>query len=224
MSEPSPGIRRYTMTERVGHWVASWVYVYPLLTGLSFYSPHLSWLATVLGGGPTSRFWHPFVGVIFVGFLLWMLKVWGADMRITAADHEWKKAMPRYIRNEDENLPPEGRFNYGQKLFYWVMLFAGVMLLLSGSVLWFPEIFARKAHALLLLAIFVHVGAALISIGAFIIHVYMGTAMVRGGFTSIVRGEVSPAWAKMHHRLWYDSIVGATHAKSAPRVTGRSKS
>jgi formate dehydrogenase subunit gamma len=210
----SAGIRRYTMSERVGHWVASWVYVYPLLTGLSFYSPHLSWLATVLGGGPTSRFWHPVVGVVFVGFLLWMLNVWGADMKITAADLEWKKAMPRYIRNEDENLPPIGRFNYGQKLFYWVMLFAGVLLLLSGSVLWFPEIFARKAHALLLLAIFVHVSAALISIGAFIIHVYMGTAMVRGGFTSIVRGEVSPAWAKMHHRLWYEREIGESRPKS----------
>jgi len=209
----SVGIRRYTMSERVGHWIAAFVYIYPLLTGLSFYSPHLFWLAIVLGGGPTSRFWHPIVGVLFVVSLFWMLSVWGADMQITEADREWKKAMPNYIRNEDENLPPIGRFNYGQKLFYWGMLFAGVMLLLSGSVLWFPEIFARKAHALLLLAIFVHVGAALISIGAFIVHVYMGTAMVRGGFTSIVRGEVSPAWAKMHHHLWYDRVSGEQQPK-----------
>jgi cytochrome b subunit of formate dehydrogenase len=35
----------------------------------------------------------------------------------------------------------------------------------------------------------------------------MGTAMVRGGFTSIIRGEVSPAWAKAHHRLWYDEVT-----------------
>jgi formate dehydrogenase subunit gamma len=51
------------------------------------------------------------------------------------------------------------------------------------------------------------VGAALITIGAFIIHVYMGTAMVRGGFTSIIRGEVSPEWAKTHHRLWYEQVT-----------------
>ena len=36
----------------------------------------------------------------------------------------------------------------------------------------------------------------------------MGTAVVRGGFTSIIRGEVSPAWAKLHHRLWYDRVTG----------------
>jgi formate dehydrogenase subunit gamma len=52
-----------------------------------------------------------------------------------------------------------------------------------------------------------HVSAALVSIGAFIIHVYMGTAMVRGGFTSIIRGEVSPAWARTHHRLWFDRVT-----------------
>ena len=44
--------------------------------------------------------------------------------------------------------------------------------------------------------------------GAFIIHVYMGTAMVRGGFTSIIRGEVSSDWARMHHRLWYEQVRG----------------
>ncbi len=51
-------------------------------------------------------------------------------------------------------------------------------------------------------AILVHVACALITISAIIIHVYMGTAMVRGGFTSIIRGEVSQGWARMHHALW----------------------
>jgi len=62
-------------------------------------------------------------------------------------------------------------------------------------------------------AVLVHVVAALITIGAFIVHVYMGTAMVRGGFTSIIRGEVSGAWARMHHRLWYDRVTGRRTAK-----------
>ena len=54
----------------------------------------------------------------------------------------------------------------------------------------------------------VHVIAALVTIGGFIIHVYMGTALVRGSFTSIIRGEVSPEWAKTHHRLWYEHVTG----------------
>ena len=50
-------ILRYTLAERVIHWVAGLVYVYLLLTGLAFYSPHLYWIATLLGGAPTSRYW-----------------------------------------------------------------------------------------------------------------------------------------------------------------------
>src|SRR5436305_6044854 len=115
----SDRILRYTVIERVMHWLAAVVYAYVLLTGLAFYSPHLYWIATVLGGGPTSRFWHPIVGVAFVGTLVWMLRAWRADMRITAQDRAWGREMEHYVRNEDENLPPIYRFNLGQKYFFW---------------------------------------------------------------------------------------------------------
>jgi cytochrome b subunit of formate dehydrogenase len=46
------------------------------------------------------------------------------------------------------------------------------------------------------------VTAALATIGGFI-----STAMVCCGFTSIIRGEVSTAWAKTHHRLWYEQVT-----------------
>jgi formate dehydrogenase subunit gamma len=203
MSRP---VLRYTLAERTVHWLCALTYVYVLLTGLAFYTPHLYWIATLLGGPPTSRFWHPWIALLFFATVLWMLRMWIADMRITIVDRAWGMAMGRYIRNEDEGLPPAERFNLGQKYFFWVMLWAGVLLVLSGLVLWFPERIPWNLRVLRYAAILVHEGAALITIGAFIIHVYMGTAMVRGGFTSIIRGEVSPAWAKAHHRLWYDRV------------------
>ncbi len=205
---PSGRIVRYTLKERIVHWAAAVTYLYPLLTGLALYSPHLYWIAIALGGGPTSRFWHPWVGVAFVFIMCWMFGMWRSDMRMTAEDRAWERAMPHYIRNEDEALPPIGRYNAGQKYFFWVMLFAAFALLLSGLVLWFPEQIPWSLRWLRYAAILVHVAAALVSIGAFIIHVYMGTAMVRGGFRAMVRGYVSPAWARMHHRLWYERVAG----------------
>jgi formate dehydrogenase subunit gamma len=201
-------ILRYTVIERVMHWLAALVYGYVLLTGLAFYSPHLYWLATVLGGPATSRYWHPVAGVAFAGTLVWMLRAWYADMRITADDRRWGAAMDRYVRNEDEELPPIDRFNLGQKYFFWAMAAAGAVLLVSGAAMWFPELIPWSLRAIRSAAILLHVSAALVTIGAFIIHVYMGTAVVRGGFTSIIRGEVSPAWAKTHHRLWYSRVAG----------------
>jgi formate dehydrogenase subunit gamma len=197
-------ILRYTLIERVMHWIAALTYGYVLLTGLAFYSPHLYWLATVLGGAPTSRFWHPWLGVVFAVTIVWMLRAWFTDMRITAQDRRWGRAIRHYVRNEDEALPPIGRFNLGQKQFFWAMFYAAVVLLLSGAVLWFPEKIPWSLRGLRYAAILLHVTSALVTVGLFIIHVYMGTAVVRGGFTSIIRGEVSPAWARTHHRLWYD--------------------
>ncbi|HTS26113.1 MAG TPA: formate dehydrogenase subunit gamma [Bryobacteraceae bacterium] len=201
-------ILRYSMMERVMHWLAAVVFVYVLLTGLAFYSPHLFWIATLLGGAPTSRFWHPWLGVVFAAVMFRMLQVWMADMRITAADRTWGDAMSHYIRNEDDALPPIDRFNLGQKYFFWAMLYATIVLLLTGVVLWFPEWIPWGLRGLRFAAILLHVSAALITVGLFIIHVYMGTAVVRGGFTSIIRGEVSPAWARTHHRLWYQRVAG----------------
>jgi len=121
--------------------------------------------------------------------------------------------MPHYIRNEDENLPPIWRFNYGQKLFFWLTFYGTILLLLSGFGLWFVESIPWSLRWLRYLSVTVHVAAALATIGGFIIHVYMGTAMVRGGFTSIIRGEVSTAWAKTHHRLWYEQVTKQNSAR-----------
>jgi formate dehydrogenase subunit gamma len=201
-------ILRYTLSERVHHWLAAFSYCYCLITGLAFWSPYMFWLAVLVGGGPTARFWHPWFGLAFAVSVGWMYKMWGRDMATTEADRRWSKAMEYYIKNEDEKLPPIGRFNYGQKLFFWLMFYGIILLLISGLGLWFVESIPWSLRWLRYLAVTVHVAAALATIGGFIIHIYMGTAMVRGGFTSIIRGEVSTAWAKTHHRLWYEEVTG----------------
>ena len=206
-------IIRYTLADRVNHWIAGLSYIYCLLTGLAFWSPYMFWLATLVGGGPTARFWHPWLGLVFAISLLWMYRMWRRDMRTTDADRRWSKAMQYYIRNEDENLPPVGRFNYGQKLFFWLMFYGAILLAVSGFGLWFVESISWSLRWLRYLAVVVHVTAALATIGGFIIHVYMGTAMVRGGFTSIIRGEVTMAWASTHHRLWYEQVTKGTSAE-----------
>ena len=206
-SESGRTIIRYTLTERINHWLAALTYIYCLVSGLAFWSPYLFWMATVLGGGPTARFWHPWFGLIFTVSVFSMYNAWQTDMRISDADRAWKKNIEHYIRNEDEQLPPIGRFNYGQKLFFWLMFYGVIVLLISGLGLWFVESIPWSLRWLRYLAIFLHVSSALATIGAMIIHVYMGTAMVRGGFTSMVQGRVPAAWAWTHHRLWYERII-----------------
>lgn len=197
---------RYALAERVNHWIAALSYIYCLITGLGFWSPYLFWLTAFTGGGPTARFWHPWIGLVFTASLFWMHRVWRGDLRITAADRAWWEKVDNYIQNQDEKLPPIGRFNYGQKLFYWVTFYGTILLLLSGLVLWLIESIPWSLHWLRYLGVAIHVTAALVTIGAFIIHVYMGTAMVRGSFSAMVRGYVPATWARYHHRLWYEEV------------------
>ncbi len=137
--DPGERILRYTLVERLHHWMSALFYVYCLITGLAFWSPYMYWLAAIVGGGPTARFWHPWFGLGFTFSMFWMYKMWRSDMATTDADRRWHKQVKHYIENDDQNLPPEGRFNYGQKVFFWLMFYGVILLLLSGLGLWFVE-------------------------------------------------------------------------------------
>lgn len=206
-------ILRYTLTERINHWIAALTYTYCLITGLAFWSPYMFWLLVLVGGGPTARFWHPWFGLFFTASVGWMYKMWYGDMLITDADRRWSKAIKHYVENDDQNLPPEGRFNYGQKLFFWLMFYGVILLLISGVGLWFIESIPWSLRWLRYLAVTIHVAAGLATIGGFIIHVYMGTAMERGAFGSVIRGDVSSGWARRYHRLWYEHVLRDAAAK-----------
>jgi formate dehydrogenase subunit gamma len=207
-SQNEEKIVRYTFGERVNHWIGALSYTYLLMTGLAFWSPYLYWLAAVVGGGPTARAWHPGFGLLFTASLFWTFKEWRGDMKIDAADRAWGKAIPDYIKNEDDKLPLVGRFNYGQKLFFWGIFYSVILLLLSGVALWYTETLPWSLRFVRYAAILVHASVALITIGLFLIHVYMSAVLEEGSFGSMITGYVTRSWAWTFHRTWYYGVTG----------------
>ncbi len=203
-------VLRYTYRERIMHWLTALSYVYSMLTGLAFYSPHLFWIALVLGGGATSRFWHPILGIGFFIAALWMHAAWRRDMAITDADKHFLDQMQNYATNRDDLIPPQDRFNGGQKLFYWLMYYGALGLVITGLIMWFPEYIPFGLAWIRQLAVLLHVCAALVTIGGFIVHVYMSLFLVPGSGTAMLFGYVSAAWARTHHRRWYARVSGET--------------
>lgn len=202
---PEDQVQRYTYPERAYHWVNGMAYTYLLLTGLALFTPYLYWLAAVLGGGGTIRFWHPWVGLVYLVTIFWMHSKWKSDMGPHANDQKWKDNIKAYVENRDELMPPQGRFNAGQKQFWWAMFYSTIILLITGIVMWFPE---RMPPRVLPITIFIHSLTALVTIAAFIIHVYMSVWMTPGSVKAMTDGKVSVAWARTHHRLWYEKITG----------------
>jgi formate dehydrogenase subunit gamma len=206
-------IVRYAFGERVTHTLAALSYVYLLLTGLALWTPGLFWLAIVLGGGFLSRALHPWAGVVFSVVTAWMYLSWRSDMKTTAADRAWRGALLEYIRNEDDRVPPAGRFNYGQKQFFWVMFWGCAALLVSGLVLWVPYTMPLVVRQL---AVLLHAVATLATIAGFIVHVYMGIAVVPGGLHAIVHGDVTEQWARHHHALWAEDVTRPGDVSGGP--------
>jgi formate dehydrogenase subunit gamma len=205
---PEEQVVRYTYPERLTHWINGISYSYCLLTGLALFTPYLAWMGSVLGGLATIRYWHPWIGLVYLASIIQMHRMWRGDMATTDADRQWKKNLEHYAKNEDDKVPPAGRFNAGQKMFYWAMFYGVLVLLVTGVVMWAPEYVPRSLHWVLPIIIFIHSATALITIAAFMVHVYMSIWVVPGSARGMIEGSVSTAWAKTHHRLWYEKITG----------------
>jgi formate dehydrogenase subunit gamma len=205
---PEDEVQRYNFAERAYHWINAIAYTYLMLTGLAIFTPLAYWLAYVLGGPSTIRYWHPWIGLIYLATIFWMHRLWKRDMQKIPEDEQWSKHLRDYAENRDELMPPQGRFNAGQKQFWWVMFYCTFILLITGIIMWIPEKMPRELHWVLPITVFIHSATALITIAAFIIHVYMSVWVTPGSVKAMVEGHVSTTWARTHHRLWYEKITG----------------
>jgi formate dehydrogenase subunit gamma len=193
-------IPRFDAYERVMHWMAALSFLYAALTGLALWTPVLYWLASLSGGGFVIRGTHPWSGVLFSVVIGWMYRRWAKTMYLDADDRVWLTRLDKYATHQHGALPPSGRFNAGQKMLFWSQVATGLLLLVSGVVLWFPEVMPRPLR---LAAIAAHPLAAIGSIGGILVHIYMGTAAVPHSMRAILRGWVTPEWARFHHPKWY---------------------
>jgi formate dehydrogenase subunit gamma len=195
----TPTVTRFTFVEIVVHWLTVASFVVALGTGLPLAYPRLFWLTALFGGPQTSFVVHPWAGIAFsIGFLLMTVR-WAHDMFPEAGDREWWGHLKDYATMSGRQ-EQAGRFNGGQKLFFWGMLVASVALCLTGLFVWqvswssvLVRTWMRLGHNVGMVAAF----------GLFLVHAYMGSAMYPGTFASMLHGRVTRGWALLHHGRWY---------------------
>jgi formate dehydrogenase subunit gamma len=198
---------RHPVYTRFLHWSVAIFFVLSLLTGFAIYSPWLyRWLAPLFGGGPMTRFLHPWFGLLFdVAFFFQFLN-WFAPMKWTGADRRWLRRIKAYTTNKEKvEAEDVGFFNGGQKLYFWAIAASAVLFLISGLPLWFDDAVPRWSVAV---SYVVHDIAALVMLAGFIVHIYEGTAAQPGTFRSMIDGTVTRAWAWTHHPAWYREVTG----------------
>jgi formate dehydrogenase subunit gamma len=199
VNEPGREIVRYTFFDRVVHWWTAFTFIYLMLSGFALGYPRMTWLYRALGGGQTVRFLHPLIGIGFMIGIVLMIVAWARDMLFSDVDREWGRRVGTYAREGHIDLDVD-RFNAGQKGYYWFSIVTAVLLLVTGLPLWFP---GWLSSGWILTARLVHHVLFLLTVGGFILHVYMSTVMFPGTFGGMTSGRVERRWAAYHHPRWF---------------------
>jgi formate dehydrogenase beta subunit/formate dehydrogenase gamma subunit len=198
-------IVRHRLTARIIHWTVALFFFGCVLTGLPIWTPIFGWMANLFGGLAVCRWLHPWSGLGFSAGMLIMFADWLGEMRLEAGERAWiGRKLIQYLayRSDDSDV---GKYNGGQKLFFFAASLGALGLLLSGVVLWFPTLFPQLGR---LVSIWTHDGVVILFLVAIVFHIYLGTAAEPGTFRAMTRGTVDRRWARHHHPRWYHDVTG----------------
>lgn len=192
-------IRRFSMTERVVHWGVALTFLLLLMSGFGLSYPRFHWLTAVLGGGAAARALHPWIGLVFALGVMVMGLLWIRQMVLTEGDRAWLRAIRDYVARNTEGVPPAGKYNAGQKLYYWLQMGLGLLFVVSGLPLWLPDLVSAPVFNASRL---VHFASAVAGGMSLIPHIYLATVAYPGTLRSMLDGFVTRRWARHHHPLW----------------------
>src|SRR5258705_13340366 len=129
-------IVRHRLSSRLIHWTVAVFFITALLTGMPIWSPVFGWMAYLFGGLSVCRWLHAWLGLAFVGAFVLMFVAWLREMKFDESDKHWN--VVEYLKFTDKDDPNVGKYNAGQKFFFWAAGLGALALVLSGVGLWWP--------------------------------------------------------------------------------------
>jgi len=203
-------IPKYTAIERAGHWIHTASFVPLAITGMILYFPFLQSLAQG-SAGQFIRLIHRMAAIVFGALpilyfviqprrLLMNLR----EFLIEKEDIGWlKNAFGYYVLGKHGVMPPQDRFNAGEKMNGLIMCVAWVVFGITGLAMWFgkgvlpPELFRWM--------VILHDVTMIVSVCMLLVHLYLAIAhpLMWAGLVSMRFGVTSADYAAEHHAKWY---------------------
>ena len=186
--------------ERFVHWMLAISCLLLCYTGLGMMFESLNFLGVIMGGLKGLKIVHNFTAIIFTVALILAIKMWWkeAGIFVFPEDWEWIKAAGGYLWHVD-HVAEVGKYNPGQKAFFLVVAGGGILMILTGLIMWFPTALPVELvrwmyplHALGFVAIFAF----------FFIHLYLGTIGNPGSVDAMVTGWMDKKVLTMLHPKW----------------------
>lgn len=200
-------ILRFTLNQRTAHWVVAIMFVLLGLTGIVLLYGRFV-LIPILGPegfsftAQAAKTIHNYIGPAFgvaliIQFILFV-RGNGIDLK---TDINWLVKGGGLF---GKHSVPAGCYNAGEKLWFWIAMFGGVIMIVSGLILDFP-IF-NQDRPMLEFNYLIHTITAAIVLAVSFGHIFIGTAGMEGAFEAMATGYCDENWAKEHHGIWYENM------------------
>lgn len=156
---------------------------------------------------------HGFFTIPFAIVVIPMFLMWVKDMFLRWDDIKWLMIVGGYL-SKVKNPVPAGRFNAGQKTWYWLATLGGMMMILTGATMFFLDFKIEMLNNLtglsqidtLRVAAILHnvIGFAVVIL--FFVHIYMAVFAIKGAVHSIINGHMEEEEVKILHSSWYRKL------------------
>ena len=194
-------IRKSSSDEILNHWILAGSCILLIITGFAFLF-HLEFVGSVFGGFNFMKTVHNWLGVVFILSLFYSMRHYLKDaLEYDDDDVQWFKVAGGYLSHKVK-VPPMGKYNPGQKLYYLAIVVAGIAIALSGFGIWL----LKGNTTVMLLSHLVHNVAFCIFVIAVPVHIYLGTLANPGTFQIMVNGMVPLETAKKKYPKWIKAV------------------
>ncbi|HSR34182.1 MAG TPA: cytochrome b/b6 domain-containing protein, partial [Anaerolineae bacterium] len=114
-----------------------------------------------------------------------------------------KTAIPYYILGKHVEMPPQPRFNTGERLNAVTIIIGTGLFGVTGLLMWFGRGYIPAP--LFQIAVIVHDLTAVCTFAMFIVHFFLAVVhpLMWQSLVSMRYGVVSESYAREHHAMWY---------------------
>lgn len=165
---------------RLIHWIGAIAFSLLVITGL------LIIFGGIIGGGAPIRFArtvHIVAAIVFAFDAVLMFLIWVKDMFPALCDIHWIFILGGYLSKEKKPVPA-GKYNAGQKAWFWLSTVGGLVMAYTGYVIWGMQ---GELDMVRLYAI-IHNVLGMVLVSLFLTHLYMSLFAIKGSLNSMITG------------------------------------
>ncbi len=170
----------FSLYNRIVHFVAAISFTLLVITGL------LIIFGSFFGGGTfirTARHVHLISAMVFAVPGLLMFVMWIKDMLPQLHDIAWVIILGGYLSKQKKPVPA-GKFNAGQKMYFWLATVGGGVMAYSGYLIWS---FGEAVDTIRIYTM-IHNVLGMAIVAFYLTHVYMSVFAIAGSLQSIKTG------------------------------------